>query len=398
MALKRTICLVLSCALLGGYASLFTSYHHGFFDELRTCTTDTTSARDRCALDMTHAQGNSFPKTYTHIESIDGLIRLLLEFFAQGLRSDPGTKDVDLKALLTFGYLAAQFGGAWFMIALEGLRLRNTGTVLSWTGSFGIVFQAITITVVAPIYLTLQLLFSTSGSQTSSVLVDPSDLAILPLATAVSYVLPSIGLCLPLLNVLSQEGNDLVIALWQPFPLYQSAVQAVLRSFCTGSSRRVGDRVRINPERCLLALGRAYRFILCLTMGAHLIVVGTIMASNFTHLLPAVSATQILAPTSLTNPPTLALLTPPVSAIGSRAIVVSFLRWDVYYTCASLIIWAAYHLKSTQESRGWVGIIRKALLWTIVGGPIAPAVMLLWERDAIVLDKLQLSDMRFKRR
>lgn len=124
MAPKTTLLLILGCGLLGGYASMFTAYKHGFFDALRLCT----SMSQECILDMSE----SITNTITGYEQIDGLVNLLIEFFSQGLRRKPGAKGVDLEALLAFVYLATQFGGAWYIMALEGLRRGNRGTILSW--------------------------------------------------------------------------------------------------------------------------------------------------------------------------------------------------------------------------------------------------------------------------
>lgn len=66
----------------------------------------------------------------TGVEHVDSLIRILLAFFAQGVqRCGEG---IDVEATLAFAYLAAQFGAAWYVIALEGLRRGNKGTKLSW--------------------------------------------------------------------------------------------------------------------------------------------------------------------------------------------------------------------------------------------------------------------------
>lgn len=132
MASGTAICLILSCALVGGYASMFMSYHHGFFDALRVCTSDISGlSPEPCVLDMSGSPP-SVRKGFTGIASVDSLINLLLEFFAQGLRSHPDATGLNLEALLAFGYLATQFGGAWYLISLEGLRIGNQGTILSW--------------------------------------------------------------------------------------------------------------------------------------------------------------------------------------------------------------------------------------------------------------------------
>ncbi|KAL4727996.1 hypothetical protein ACLX1H_004703 [Fusarium chlamydosporum] len=312
MAPALVVVLILGCALLGGYASMFDSHHHGFFEALRVCN----AGLEMCVLDMT----NSVARQITGFETVDTLINLLLEFFSQGLRKSPDSKGMDLEALIAFVYLAAQFGGAWYLIALEGLRFGNKGTIL--------MFQSVTITIIAPIYLTLQLLLSPSTPQQANLLADPADLSFLPVATVISYVLPTIGLCLPLVYDISRETKFIAVALWQPFPLYQTALQSIWRLFVGSQPSESGNKAYVNISGCSRALNHAYTFITGLTMGVHLIVMGTIAAS-WMNLIQPISGHHILSLTSITNSPTMALLGPPVSAMQSREIVVSFLRWDV---------------------------------------------------------------------
>jgi hypothetical protein len=371
MAPTIIVGLILGCALLGGYTSMFTSHQDAFFDAIRVCNAGAIS----CVLDMT----DSVSRRITGFEQVDALINLLLEFFSQGLRKSPDADGMDLEALVAFVYLAAQFGGAWYLIALEGLRVGNKGTILSWTGTFGIVFQAVTITIIAPIYLTLQLLLSPSNPRQAHLFVDPADLNFLPVATIISYVLPTIGLCLPLVFDISREAKFIAVALWQPFPLYQSALQSLWRLF----SRNKGNKGHV-VVRHRKALNQAYMFITGLILSVHFVVMGTIAAS-WMGLVQSVSGQHILALTSIADPPTMALFDPPVSAMESREIVVSFLRWDVYCTCLSMIIWSGYQLYAAQRVPSAVGIVVKAILLALVGGPVFPALMFLWERDDIVM-------------
>ncbi|QPC80299.1 hypothetical protein HYE68_011051 [Fusarium pseudograminearum] len=376
------VSLILGCALLGGYASMFTSHSHGFFDTLRVCNT----GAEACILNMT----DSVSRPITGIESVDAAMNLLLEFFSQGLQKDPDIKGMDLEALIAFVYLAAQFGGAWYIIALEGLRFGNKGTILSWTGTFGIVFQAVTITIIAPIYLTIQLLLSPSTPQQANLLADPTDLSFLPAATIISYVVPSIGLCLPLVFDISREAKFIAVALWQPFPLYQSALQYISRLFSGFQGPKSKKNAYIDVRRCRKALDRAYLFITGLTMGVHLFVMGTIFASYIGQVQP-VSGHHILSLTSITNPPTLALLEPSVSVLQSREVVVSFLRWDVYCTCLSMIVWSGYQLSVAQKAPNVMVTVFRVVLLVLIGGPIFPALMFLWKRDDLVIKALPAS-------
>ena len=249
----------------------------------------------------------------------------------------------------------------------------------SRTGTFGIVFQAVTITIIAPVYLTLQLLLSPSKPRQAHLLVDPADLNFLPVATIISYVLPTIGLCLPLVVDISREVKFIAVALWQPFPLYQSALQSLWRLFTRGESNK--GHVDLRHAK---ALDRAHMFITTLTVSVHFIVMG-IIAASWMGLVQTLSGHHILALTSIADPPTMALFDPPVSAMESREIVVSFLRWDVYCTCLSMIVWSGYQLYTAQRAPSAAAIVVKATLLALVGGPIFPALMLLWQRDDIVM-------------
>lgn len=124
MATKIVPVILLSlCALLGGYASIYTSTRDGFIDALKSCT----SPPKECILD---APRLAQVPSYTTITAVDSVLAVVFEFFSQGLsrRGDGGS----LEALLAVTYLAVQFGGAWYLMALEGLRRGNVRTMLSW--------------------------------------------------------------------------------------------------------------------------------------------------------------------------------------------------------------------------------------------------------------------------
>ena len=122
-----TIVLMAICALAGAYGSLITAFLHGFLDAIKICVAD--PSLETCVLDMSHSPYTS-PKRYTGIPFIDAEIALLLEFFAQGVKGQTGGGKLDLDAALAFTYMCAQFGGAWYLMALEGLRQGSEGTIL----------------------------------------------------------------------------------------------------------------------------------------------------------------------------------------------------------------------------------------------------------------------------
>ena len=256
------------------------------------------------------------------------------------------------------------------------------------TGTFGIFFQAVTVTIIAPIYLTLQLLECSSNSDLEALIVDPWDLELLPISSVLAYIVPTVGLCLPLLNLISREVKLLAIALWQPFPLYHTIIQGISQILCRKEYLNVNKISNTKLRHCRQALRRSNRVIAVLLVVVHLAVMGIILISTTVNLVPHVSAQHILALNSLEDPPTKAMLRPPVSLKDSREIVVSFLRWDVYCTCTAMLIWSAYQRHQMPRPTGTLMLGAKAAFYILVGGPIFPALIFIWERDEVALDAI----------
>jgi hypothetical protein len=186
------------------------------------------------------------------------------------------------------------------------------------TGTFGTIFQAVTITIVAPVYLIMQLLQSSSNAPEETLLVHPSDLDLLPLSAILTYIVPTIGLCLPILNLLSDKAKLFVVAFWQPFPLYHTIVRGVSQALRRRKHLDTKERSRIHLQHCRQALQRSNWIMAFLVFMVHMIVMITIAVSNIAQLVPQVSGHHILALTSLERPPAMVMLHPPVALTESR--------------------------------------------------------------------------------
>ena len=123
------IILILSCALVGGYGGMYTSVRDGFMEDLRICTTTAHSGTHVAGKCILHVPDIAYIPAYTGVPAIDSRVAVLLEHFAQGMTNDDGA--APFETMLSAGYLAAHYGGAWCLMALEGLRRRNAGTLLS---------------------------------------------------------------------------------------------------------------------------------------------------------------------------------------------------------------------------------------------------------------------------
>lgn len=125
------IVLILSCGLVGGYATMGLAYQHGFMDAVADCLRvahGSASPSTECILIRSHEYHRT---QYTGIAAVDNLFCVLLEFFHFGLTSQAEPGKIDYEALLSSVYMATLFCGAWYLMAMEGLRKRNAGTILS---------------------------------------------------------------------------------------------------------------------------------------------------------------------------------------------------------------------------------------------------------------------------
>jgi hypothetical protein len=127
MSRAIAITLILSCALVGGYGGLYLAVRHGFFNAVKICTNKKSMfLKPRCILARS---GQPYRPNFTGIPAIDDAVALLLEFFAVSIVNYG--EDIDWQGVVTMLYMAAQFGGLWTLMALEGLRKKNRRTIFN---------------------------------------------------------------------------------------------------------------------------------------------------------------------------------------------------------------------------------------------------------------------------
>ncbi|CAG9975072.1 unnamed protein product [Clonostachys byssicola] len=372
--------LLLSCALLGGYGAMYTSFREGFFDALRECVYPSATKPSQCKLHVPHA--SQMPK-FTGVPFIDENFALLVEFFQQGLpRMNPGGVESfeDIVATLCW---TSQYGAIWTMISLEGLRKGNQGTAVAYTGLWGMMFQALTVTIFSPIYYISQLYLSPAQTTQTYAAVDIEDLEALPRTIALTYLLPTLGLILPLFGLISPKAAYYAISVWQLFPLLKSAVHPFMRSrkiLKEGEKNIVVDQRGDSYKR---ALNRVYRFAFLLAASTYFLHFSSVLLKSQSSLSATLKGFFI--PGSLSHPPTFALFNPPVSASASQDIVITFLKWDLYCAGAALLIWSSTHASRVLGGSEMPKTIAKSLPLMALGGPVATAVALLRQRDMKLL-------------
>ncbi|OIW28252.1 hypothetical protein CONLIGDRAFT_370509 [Coniochaeta ligniaria NRRL 30616] len=377
--------LIASSALVGGYAGLYVINKNGAGESIRN-----SAGR---AVDPYISGGvHPFKNTYTGISAIDGMLLMLVPFFAYALDTPQSWA-----ITASFWYLLTHFLAACCLVFLEGLRRGNSGRAVSWVGTMGFVCQNISYTVAAPLYFILHIF--TSGTASPSVSADdvlPDDALeprILLLSNLIAFVVPAVGMALPAHSVVSAETHYNWIAVWQFFPLLYSLFQwAFSRISSTLGLTKSSER---QPNRSQVSTAVVYRAALFLTVTTHL----TILAVALTPALalppgwPTLSAifdqvtlNSAIIPPSLLSPPTVDPKVIPADSLAPAAHF--FLIWDVYCGSIALLLWAVYLRRvaaGPTDRFSWTGLGAKVLAWTAVGGPVAAAAVLLWERDEVLL-------------
>lgn len=95
-----------------------------------------------------------------------------------------------------------------------------------------------------------------------------------------------------------------------------------------------------------------------------------------------------IIPPSLYSPPTI-----DPKAIPARDLAPLthfFLIWDIYCGSVALLLWAVYLRRvaaSPADRFSWTSLSGKVVGWTAVGGPVAAATALLWERDEVLVTR-----------
>ncbi|KAH6702038.1 hypothetical protein BKA61DRAFT_561324 [Leptodontidium sp. MPI-SDFR-AT-0119] len=360
---------------------------------------------------------------YTQIGWLDKQLTVLVTFFAPVVDMNQGA----LSMFSIFG--TGQFGAAWTLMVMESLRMGNRRRVVSFVGTFGLIFQNISYTVTVPIWLFIHLLTSPvskpfPGTHANSVLlISPWDLRILPASIILSFLVPSILMGLDAPNVVSTLTHQRFIALWQPFPLWTVLIHVFLRStlqtlsstlFSSTTKTSTTSRPKTPLGATYLSNAKhVYRFILTLCLITHLpiLILSSLPPSLIPSTLPTLRAMSAQSPLDIYIP-YLPLPSHQVSSLEEG--VHTFLIWDMYIGSFAFLLWGIllYRNATTEKAivdpntslpiyrelllgerigdgMAWRKLAGKVVMWCILAGPIGALAVLLWERDAIVRQKIK---------
>ncbi|GAD99560.1 conserved hypothetical protein [Paecilomyces variotii No. 5] len=333
---------------------------------------------------------------YTGVPLVDQLFITLGTFFWPTVDGNHPTVTLHTLAF------AGAFGSAWVLVLLEGWRKGNAWKIVSFAVIFGIGAQLLTFAVTTPFYCGLHLATASYSVRPNfnAVSVPRSVLLALPVIFAITYFIPSGLMLVPAPEIFTYDQKQIIIALWQPWPVYASFLAAiasvVLPAFISDNSTTASKQA----VRQRKALRGVYTFAFALGAIAHIaswtislstVLAPAIFSEKYAHDLHPTKVFQATLPWANTDLR--------VSSVAEG--VHLFLQWDFAVGATAILLWAVTLLiRAHRHISGtvcWTGLVVKvAFLW-LMAGPIGTAVALIWERDELVIEHELIQGSRDKK-
>lgn len=254
--------------------------------------------------------------------------------------------------------------------------------------------QNVVMAVVMPLYLFVHL----STSPTVSV-VDPTifsieliDLGSILVSLIIGYILPSILIALPAPSILSFDQKQIVMAVWQVFPIWaeilQRGVSFILRKFSPRNQTRefivIADKT---STKQIGALRLVYAFLVLIAGLTHIATMTFLATSVLFPRIFAVNFAGKFDPSAVFRPVALTSSTK-ISSLGSGTLML--IQYDEMIGSLAMAIWAVFMLtKKMREKKKfdtpYIFLFDFVSLIALLG-PIGYAVVCIWARDELVFE------------
>lgn len=385
--------LFIGASLFGFKATILTMLDNGLGDVLSAVSGGTTTSL--------RGAPSPFVRTYTGVAAADYQLSAMVSFFSAIVDGDVSW---DITMFYVWGM--AQFAAGWTLLVLEAKRVGNRGRLVSYVGAVGFLFQNVTWTFTVPLYLALHLVTSPVARLRSgdgdgarrALFVYLWDLALLPMAVTLTFIVPAIFMSMPRLFGQSAATHYHWIAVWQPFPIWTVLALGFLHYACyyiLGSLSPVDEENEPTApgHGYMVAVRGVYEFALALCAATHIPIVAlTLMPAAgrefLSHAFPyyapvfrTLSFANAFVPRPWYASPT---VDPATYRSGDLApLAQHFLHYDFYVGTVPALIWSMYLYQRTVANPSVVKMLRRAGFWFLLGGPAAAAVILNWDRDAV---------------
>ncbi|RWA12406.1 hypothetical protein EKO27_g2713 [Xylaria grammica] len=385
--------LFVGASLFGFRATIVTMLSNGLSDVLSSVSSGTVTALKGAP--------SPFLASYTGVSIVDHQLSAMNAFFSAII---DGNVPWDVSVFYLWGM--AQFAAGWTVLVLEAKRVGNRGRLVSYIGTVGLVFQNLTWTFTIPLYLALHLLTSPVAKLKNgdgeaarrTLFVYLWDLALLPMAVTLTFIVPGIFMSMPRLFDQTAATHYKWIAVWQPFPVWTVLGLGFLHYGCyyaLGSLSPVDEENEptTHGHGYIVAVRGVYEFALALCSTTHLpIILLTLMPEVgrefLSHMFPyyapvfrTLSFAKTFIPYPWYNAPR---IDPATYQSGDLALLAQhFLHYDFYIGTLPVLLWAMYLHQRTVKNPSLGKMLRKMGFWFLIGGPAAAAIILNWDRDAV---------------
>ncbi|KAG8532877.1 uncharacterized protein KY384_002755 [Bacidia gigantensis] len=308
---------------------------------------------------------------YTGIPYIDDQLGILTVIFWEQV--DGSRPDASLFAF----YFGAQIFPAWGVIMVEGLRKANRGRLISYTAVWGMLMQMFAMACVVPIMLLLHLFTSPTVTSTNpeDFMLDASDILTIYTSLAIGLVAPSFLMALAAPTVISFDTKQILIAVWQFFPLWVGIAQQV------PSLLLKRDEKNSRNGKIVRGSVRAMRFMYgALLAHAAYSLLSTFQSVGISEVFPDLFSAKYQGVWNFRRVFIPKAITPAVKVDSIGSGFFQLLQYDYIIGSVAVVLWG---VTLSRLRIGWTSLALGVAALAIAG-PMGLLVVLIWTRDETI--------------
>lgn len=260
---------------------------------------------------------------------------------------------------------------------------------------WGLMVQTMAYAVIIPIYLIIHLSTSPTvvPNHVSDFDIDLPNIASIPLAMFVGYLLPTILMSLPAPSILGFGQKQTLMAIWQAFPLWVAILQQILPLIMLGfiDATKKSPKSQVPLQSCSMGVLRTLYIGLLIIAGVSQISTATLLVTS--KWFPDLFAPKYADVFNLSNVflPVAISASTKMPSIGSGTLLL--LQFDEYIGSTSMALWTSVLYLQAYGMRGGLRAFARNAAWCVgliaLTGPIGYAVACIWARDEIVFAKVE---------
>ena len=256
---------------------------------------------------------------------------------------------------------------------------------------WALAMQNLVMAFISPLYLFVHL--STSPTTTSTdprlFFVKTVDIASIVISLILTFILPSILAALPAPSILSFNQKQIVLAIWQLFPvwtelLYQGASLLLRKIVSQDKAMTVTDK-RNTPR--IGGLRSLYIFLACIAGLTHIATMTLIATSTWFPPLFAIEFKGVFNPSKVFRPVAVSTSIKMPSIVSGTSLL---LRYDEIISSLAIAVWAVFLFTQVMSQKKkfettYVFIFDFITLTALLG-PLGYAVICIWARDELIFE------------